>query len=413
MTSTNQTNFDPALKQIYRPKRIQDLTYDRRPMLGMCPKFENFEGRDMPVVLKHGNPQGISAVFATAQTNRTQLRVQDFVLTRVNRHGVATVDGETAESSRSNAGAFLNALSASIDGTIKGVSDSLESYMPRSGTGAIGTVGALSSMDLTLAILPDQVNFEVGMEVVASTADGGALRDTGDGVTVTAINRNTSVLTSDENWSAIASIATTDFLYREGDANNNSSDVVTAGFEGWVPATAPDTTAYFGVDRSVDTVRLGGNRYDGTSDVIEDALINGQSVVANEGGAVDTYFINHLKNRQLSVTLGSKARYNRRLAKGGDGDVAHVGFTSIVIDGDRGPIDVVAANKCQRNTAWGLEMNTWSMNTIGKCVRISDLDGNRILRQASDDGVEVRVVHRGNLSCDAPGHNVRVGLSTT
>ena len=118
----------------------------------------------------------------------------------------------------------------------------------------------------------------------------------------------------------------------------------------------------------------------------------------------------HSKYRDLVTAEGARARYNRTNAKNGGGDNLLIGFQSIVIDGDRGPIDVVAANKCQFAAAWGLELGTWVLASLGKATKILDEDGQSILRQSSADGYEVRCAFRGNLGCYAPGFNVRVTL---
>jgi hypothetical protein len=411
-TSTTISNFDPALKQLYREKRVEDLTYSRRPMLAMIPKFEDFQGRNMPIVTKFGNPQGVGATFATAQGNRSQVRTEDFLLTRVNQYSIASIDGEVAEASKGEKGAFLNAMMAVIDGAMEALADAIESYLPRSGTGSMGVAGTISTTTLTLATPEDIVNFEVGMEVTASATDGGALRS--GNATVTGINRDLGTLTTDSNWtSQITSFAANDFVYRQGDEAAAGANKVISGFEAWCPSSAPTSTLFFGVDRSVDTSRLGGQRYDAATagDSIEEGLIKGQSLACREGGAIDTYFVNHVKYRDLVLEVGSRARYDRKQAKGSGGDLAKVGFQSLVVDGDRGPIDVVAANKCQKDVAWGLELNTWLLASLGKATKILDLDNNRILRQSSADGYEVRIGFRGNAACKAPGYNVRVALS--
>ena len=157
MTSTTQSNFDPALKQIYRDSNVQKLTYTMRPLLGMLPKFEGFGGRNMPIVLQYGNPMGRSAVFATAQSNRTQVRVEDFLLTRRNNYQVASIDGEVIESTRGDSYAFLAALKLKIDTAMMNLSDDVETELFRSGEGWIAQIGSLTSarsMTCTSAWLP-------------------------------------------------------------------------------------------------------------------------------------------------------------------------------------------------------------------------------------------------------------------
>ena len=144
-TSTTNTNFDAALKQIYRDSYTRKLTFRRRPLFGLLPKFEGFGGRNMPIVLQYGNPQGRSRTFSNAQTNRTQIRVEDFLLTRVNNYAVSTIDGETIESTRQDDYAFLSALKLKIDSTMASLADDLESSFFRSSDGNRGQISAVTT----------------------------------------------------------------------------------------------------------------------------------------------------------------------------------------------------------------------------------------------------------------------------
>jgi hypothetical protein len=433
--ATTGSNFAGAMKSLYRHVRVEDMTYERRPMMALLPKFEGFVGKDMPVPIKYGNPQGVSPTFSVAQTNRTQLLVDAFTLTRTSIHSVASIEGEVQESSEADAGAFLSALAGAIDGAMEALSDTIETYIPRNGTASMATVGSESTTTLTLAVTSDHVNFEVGMVLQAGANEAQALRDSGNVAEVTGVNRRTGVLTSNANWTtSISGLAAGDHLYREGATSGeapgttvmgaawsggaeSTADLgVPTGFSGWIPESggfmeAVSGEAFFGVDRSVDVTRLSGNIYDGSADPVEEALIQGQSIAAGEGGAIDTLFINHAKYRELILELGSRARYERRLAQNDAGDIARIGFQSVVVDGDRGPIDVVSANKQRRTICHGLEMDTWLYATLKKPVRINDRDGNKLLREGTADNDEIRIVSRGNICCSAPGRNVAVTLS--
>jgi hypothetical protein len=67
---------------------------------------------------------------------------------------------------------------------------------------------------------------------------------------------------------------------------------------------------------------------------------------------------------------------------------------------------------CQRNTAWGVNMDHLSLYSLGKAIRLIENDGNSLLRQASADGVEVRAGFKGQLGCTAPASLVQVTLAS-
>ena len=413
-TSTTTTNFDPAMKQIYRPENVQNLVYDVRPLFGMLSKNEGFGGRNMPVVVQFGNPAGgRSAAFATAQSNRSQVRVEDFLLTRVSDYQIATIDSEVIEATRGDTYAFLSALKQKIDGSFAALADAIESFLFRSGTGALAQIGSITANSsgtselITLLQVEEICNFELDMVLVASTADGGAIRATPASSIVEAVDRTAGTILVDDLTAGTDWVAN-DFLYVQGDAANTGANVKLSGLSAWLPATVT-STAFFGVDRTVDT-RLAGLVHTGTSDTLEDASIDAQSKVGREGGKADLFLVHNSQYRRLVKELGAKKVYDDVLAQSSKGQMATVGYRSVVIEGDYGPIKVVPANKCQATVGWMLTSKAWKFHTLGPATKFLMEDGLRILRQSNSDGYEVRMVMRGNVSCKAPIWNCRVSL---
>lgn len=418
MTSTTQSNFDPALKQIYRDENLKKLTYTMRPLLGILPKFEGFGGRNMPIVMQYGNPMGRSAVFATAQSNRTQVRVEDFLITRRNNYQVASIDGEVIESTRGDNYAFLQALKLKIDASMMNLSDDVETELYRSGEGWISQIGSVTSanpMVITLAQVEEITGFELGMVLLADdTATGASLRVTPASITVAAVNRSSGTVTTGfDNSGATTDWAANDYLFVSGDqatGAGTSNFRKMTGLDAWLPASVT-STAFFSVDRTVDT-RMAGIVHVGTADTMEDAAIDAQSKVAREGGSPDTLILHHAQVRRLNKELGAKKEYSETAAVGADGMRANVSYKGITVQGDHGPINVLAANKCQANVGWMLQKSVWLLASLGPIVKILDEDGNRILRQASADGYEVRLGSRAQLGCRAPIYNARISLPT-
>lgn len=420
MTSTTNSNFDPALKQIYRDSNLQKLTYDKRPALGLLPKFEGFRGRNMPIVLQYGNPMGRSAVFATAQSNRTQVRLEDFLLTRRNNYSVASVDGEVVESSRGDTASFIEALKLTIDKAMAALSDDCETELFRSGEGHMAQIGSVSSanpMVVTLLQTEEITSFDVGMVILADdTSTGASLRATPASVTVASVNRGSGTFTTAfDNSGPTTDWAANDYLFVSGDqatGAGTSNSRKMSGLAAWLPGSAPSGgESYFGVDRSVDS-RLYGQVHTGTMDTLEDASIDAQSKSAREGGSPDTLMLHHAQVRRFNKELGAKKEYSETKAVGPSGMEANVSYRGITIQGDEGPINVIAANKCQANVGWLLQKDVWLIASIGPVVKILDEDGNRMLRQSTADGYEVRIGSRANLGCKAPIWNVRISLPT-
>lgn len=401
--------FDAALKDYYTDRRLTNLVNEERPLLALLNKSEKFPGRKMPIPIKFGNPRSRSATFSQAQGRAASVAssIESFDLTRVTDHAVVTIDTDVMEASEDDVGAWVDARSTEIDGAIATVSDALEASLFRSGYGSIGQVGSSTGSTITLADINDVSNFFKGDEVVFAQSDSGhVLRDSGDSLIVAGVNRSTGVVTFTAAVSGITGLANNDFIFIKGDRENSATPARwrPAGLAAWCPETAPSSGEnFFGVDRSVDSL-LYGQYYDGSSDDIEDALIEGANRVARLGFKIDHYLISFEQYSRLTKRLHDARRFV-------DVMVGDVGFSSFVIHGAKGPIKVVPSQFCPRNRAFGIALKHLTLHTIKKAVRINQNDGNMMLRQASADGVEVRIKFTGNLACECPASLIQVKLA--
>lgn len=407
----DMTSFDAALKQHYTDERVENMVYMDNPFFALVSKYEEFGGRNLPIPLIYGNPQGRSKSFSQAQTQSTasESQIVDFVLTRAKDYSIATVDNETLEASKGNANAFMEAATTEIDGAINSLTRSLAINLFRDSSAFLGQVSAepteAADTTITMKSSGDITNIEVGQVIVIWSAKSGGSQRTIDGsttdLTVDSVNRSAGTFTATgQAYDASGTIAADDFIFIKGDRGSGLE-----GLEGWCPETAPTSgDSHFGVDRSVDVTRLGGLRYDGSSDPIEEALIEGASQVAREGGKPDHAFLSYSKYSELEKALGSKVHYvDLKMSP-------EVGFRGILVNGPRGPIKVIPDQNCPDDVCFMVQLNTWKLYSLGKAVRVIDTDGLQMLRQASADGVEVRYGFYGNLGCRAPGFNIRIKL---
>jgi hypothetical protein len=411
------TSFAAALKSHYTKDRVQNMVYKNNPLLGMLPKMEDMGGDYFVQPVVYGNPQSRSATFTTAQTNAASMSSSQirFLVTRVKDYGVVTIDGETIEASKGNAHAFFEAKTHEIDGIMNQTSRSLATALYRDGWGWVGrisdTIGAATTITLgtsTGGLTPDAVaNFEKGMKVVFSaSAAGDTLRDSGATLTVSAVNRSAGTLTMSANLNTISGLAQNDYIFLEGDRQNSATPtrLKVAGLEAWCPESAPTSTAFFGVDRSVDS-RLGGTRFDGSAMPIEEALIEGAILLGREGGTPDCCMMNHKNFGNLLKSLGTKVQYTEVGSKAG------ISWKAIELHTPAGTVKVVPDQNCPNDVAWMLQLNTWKLGSLGGVPRILNYDGLEALRQSTADGVEVRVGYYANLICNAPGWNGRIKLA--
>lgn len=394
-------SFAAALKVHYTADRIENMVYADNPLLAMLPKYEQFGGKNLPIPIIHGNPQGRSAVFATAQANKTSSQLKDFVLTRNQDYSLASISNEVLEASKGNANAFMEAATTEIDGAIQSATRSLAVALYGTGSGSIGKVAnsSFATTVLQLTEPSDVTNFEVSMKIVASATDGGGTVRSGV-LTIVGIDRDLGTLTMDQNLSAgISAIAQNDFLFVQGDY-----DAKVKGLRAWLPDTAPSATPFFGVNRTADVTRLGGIRYDASAMPIEEGLIAAAARVAREGGKPTHCFMNYQDFADLEKALGSKVQYIDLKVN------AEIGFRGIVINGPRGPIKCVPDQNCPAGRAFMLQLDVWKLYSLGKAPRILDSDGMKMLRESGADAVEVRIGYYAQVGCRAPGWNANVKL---
>lgn len=358
--------------------------------------------------VQYADVQSRSASFSTAQSLSTSsaLKGIKFNVTRVKNYSLATIDNEAMEASKGNANAFMELATNVIDTAIHTLSRDLAIGLYGNAAGAKGQVLAEPSetsgtFSFTLKD-PEQItNFEVGMSLVIYSAETGGSIRTSDGSDdewlVAGVNRVNGTLTLTGTYNSSGTIAANDYIFQEGDRGLKMS-----GLADWLPSTVT-ATSFFGVDRTADSTRLGGLRYDGSAQPIEEALIDALYLSGREGARIDHMFMNFKKYAELEKSLGSKVVYDTL-------QVGQVGFNAIRLAGPRGVVRVVADQNCPSDLAYGLQLDTWKLGSIGKAVSPAANDGNRWLRQTSDDGVELRYRFYGNAICKGPGYNIRISL---
>lgn len=400
------SSMNAALKELYDGQVVENLVYADNPFLAMVKKNTDFGGKYKPIPIINGVSQGRSSTFANAQANQSPVQIQSFLITRASDYSIATIDNQTMLASRTDKMAFLEGAKLFIDGAIRSCTNSLASAMFRSGTGSIGQIsGSVSTGVITLVNSGDVVQFEINQVLQANATDGGATPRTALGYVV-AVNRQAGTVTVSTSMGGAAATPSgwsgNDYLLVQGDLNNKIK-----GLSGWIPSSAPGSSDnFFGVNRSQDTVRLAGLPYSGTSQSIEEALIDASAQLAREGGKPNVFVTNFASYAALEKALGAKVQYVDLKAN------AEIAFRGIMVNGANSMIKVFPDRYCQAQTGYLLQMDTWALECLGDAPQILRYgDGLEMLRVYNSDAGEVRVGYYAQLACRAPGWNANVALS--
>ncbi len=411
MANLTTALLNPALKEAYADYSDANL-FRMFPTLAIIPKRGDAGGKYWDVLVKYQRGSNRSRTFANALSNQAPSRRASFDVTYVNDYGIATID-DNAVMDAMNKDLFREAgelLKSESDDALETLMDNTARSLFRNLGGSIARVGTsgISTDTITLSNPEDAVHFFKDQVLNLSDTDGtsGVVR-AGD-LTVESVDHDNGTVTATVFITGgITSPADDDHIFVEGDFG-----AAAAGFEAWVPATAPTSgDSFFGVDRSVSVNQLAGSRYNGSSESIETALIRGVSQlrrISGRSARPDVIVLNPVNFADLEIAL-SPHREGSVMSRDTDTQFA---FDTIKMAAGGLQVDVLSDPYCQVNVAWVLTLNTWEIASIGKLVDVQDADGIELKRVHDEDAWEIRVKARYAIACKDPGANARITLAS-
>lgn len=395
MANATLSTIAAVLEELYIPADAQEHILRANPTLALIPHVTTGGGKYRHVPVKYVRPQGRSNTFSDALANGAPTGRVAFDVPWKSNYQVGGIDGDVIDDAKGNKVMLVDHIDGEINGAMDNLSDDIGFNLFRNFGGARGKVGAVSAGVITLDDIETVAHFEVGMQLVCDTADGTTSGTARSGVgTVTDVDRDLGKVTYS---GTITSIATNDFIFAEGDKGEKM-----AGFESWVPYTAPTATAFYGVDRTSDLTRLSGVRYDATSDTTRQALSRLATRIRRfkKGSMPDLAVVSPIVYGELDIALESEKRVTDL-----EGPNGAVGFEAIRLFTPAGSVNVIEDPNCPADRLRLINTKSWCFETCGEMVRLLDDDGSMMLRQAAADGYEFRLKSRGNIYCKEPGSN--------
>lgn len=405
----DSTAYDAVLKDYYTRDKIEEQSFLDNPFYAMVPK-KMAGGRRYPQPVEYGRPTNANATFTTAMTNATNSKYDDFLLTRVDQYQRVLVDHELLLATEKADEAFQPAFDE-FDKGFRGLGEKMAKRLYRTSTGSIGQMAnsSVATAVITLADKADAFNFEVDTVLQFSDTDGSALLDSGETLTVIAVDTEEGTVTVNALLNTIALIGTNDFIYVAGDHNLGLS-----GLEDWFPVANRATklaASFFGVTRSANPVRLGGVYLDGTTlGGIDEILIKLIAKQAKHGGRPSHVFMNPETFSDLQLLANGKTFISQSIetqVKGADGDYV-IGFPGLKVNIGGFNVRVYGDVNCPSNRIYSLQMSTlklWHTGPLPMFLGEKFL-GGRILKLAeTEDSLEARIGAYCQLGCSAPGKN--------
>jgi hypothetical protein len=303
-----------ALKVLYPNGEIPKSINETFSTLKRLKKETDFVGELAYVPVQNANPQGSSAVFATAQANIQQGNYLRSELRRVQHHGIARVTGEAAEAAVKSEGALVDLWDNETRGIATTEMGTLATYLFGKGDGILGRIlSGVATTTITLTSTANMNYFELGMTLRSVNAPGlsPTVRVQASRAVVTGINRRTRTLTfalafSTHNTASIDG----DYLVRDGDQATTTYSVIT-GLDSYIADSTGAPGTLNALNRDQDPVRLAGQAIDYTGWAHEDAAVDASAQAGFQGiGYPNVLICNNIEVANMKKNLGSKIIYN-------------------------------------------------------------------------------------------------------
>lgn len=398
--ATDTTRWDFALKETYTQDMIEEEVYKDQPFLAMVPKKTDFYGKQDIVPVVYGLPAGRSRKFSVAQGRKSGTRGVDFTITRKKDYAVVSVENELAEAAEVNAGAFLDAMTTEMDNAIEQLRRSMGISSFQDGSGKIATISAISGTEVTLTDAEDLTSFDVDQWLIAADSTSDSPRASGTGYKISEINREIStpkltMASTPTGWQV------GDVLFFEGDYEAAGDRTGMKGLGAWIPSSAPTSTAFNGVNRAVDTLRLGGVRVDCSGLPLNEALVKLVVQICKNRGRPTHAFISHTRYEQLLNLMETKKEYAYATAY----ERADISFEGLRLRTSKGSVDVFADVNCPSDVCYALTMKNWCLKSLGPAPHVLERQGRVWNPEATDDAWEARIGMYGDLYTNAPAYS--------
>lgn len=344
-----------------------------------------FVGRNFSYSVNFGANQGVSGSVLAAQAGASGPVGKEFLAVQAEKHGTVTIKG-LAQAASKGEGAYVDLITDATDKTMYSHTRRLAFDLLR-GSGIRGQRGSLAGNVIALKSANQARNLDVGMLLGASAnADGSAPR--AGTARVVSVQRGANTVTVD-NAAGIAGFADNDFIFVHGEPLT-----CMRGMDVCTPLVAPTGGDNFrGVDRSISPEFLAGTRLStaiSLNNVVEDNIDLACTEVKDIGGRITDVACSFKQFGQIKARLNAQVEYEMT------GGEAKIGFATIVIYTNAGPVRVWGDSDIPVDLVRGFDNGAHYIRKLGELVHINKDDGQVLVRSSTDDAVEGRTRSLGD-----------------
>ncbi len=404
-------NFDlTAAQGVFKriqTKRLQETMYET-PTMKLNPGFASLKsGKGNPVTTPFGEGYVVSVQHSRGGTTSADIDVAEaidadgtgttpayvkFLLTPTKLYTTYTIQGDVLDRCKDE-GAFINAATKIVKDAMAAHVRKLCILSHGTGSGKLATILTRNASPAYVTVTPSEVrNIEIGDRLVAAQTDASpwTLRSA-TALRVTTRNTVTGKIGLSASPNALG-WDVGDSLYWKGTVGN-----VFSGYFAWDPETEVATgTDFFGVDRGVDPVRLGGNRFDCADMGFREALIKASLAAIAEGASPDRTRVSPEDYASICSESEQLPAFKASTTQG----ETEIGFKAVMLAGV-GP--VVYDESMPRGHFLMEESDGWQMySDEGELVHILSHDG-LVFRKGPGDVWTITLKSLIQMGCDKPG----------
>jgi len=387
--SISNSNLSNLFKKLYPEKRVAEAVFKKHPLLGIIEK-QLAMGSDgtqvLPIIL--GDYDGRSATFSEALSGAASGYIPNaaFTLSIPNNFAVGTVDHRTVIATSNTDIAFVKAVETAMERSLNAMRVDLARSLFLDGNGIIGAISVVASQVITFADRLAVRTLNLGSRLFCySDSAFGTQRATT--AVVTHIDRELGKITVTGN---ITAWVAGDVVTHAGDAGAKLK-----GLAAWIPSTAPTSgDNFFGVDRSVDAVRLAGHRIDGTNKMLQDVIIDAEAQIHELSDSFPSLCV---MSPRTYAQLAKEVK-DRSTVWGTTGMVK-IGYTGLQIAAGGGYIDVITDANCPADRMYLLTKEDVKFYCLGRPQLINtwNNDGFEVIRDASANSMSFRIYSYAQL----------------
>lgn len=380
-------------KTVYMGRDLANQAKRRTPAYDAVQKFDDFDGANLTFPFNFAVPTSVATTLPVAQAGANSSSFDNWVMsTRKTLYGVLTIDAQSMRAARKDIGAFLRLRAKETN--------ELMAYMKMilgghafwgDGAGNLAQVTAVTGSNPATSFTVSQfdvVKFHLKQVLVFNaTRTGSAGTIKASTFQVTGLNRTTGVITVTRLTGSGAGVdpATNDFVYQNG-----TYDSFPLGVDAFIPASDPGTggvpASLLGMTRTDDPTMKSGWRVSWQGSIEETvkflAAIMGQYVDQENS----VCWVSRFNWFRLDQELTAQ---NRKVI---DARATQVfGSPALLLITPEGNIPVVADPYLGNDRGYILEMSQIETHHLDGLIHVADDDGLGAIRQASDDGIEIRL----------------------